>query len=172
MKEYSIIGKPTPNVDGPAKVSGEAQYTIDMTLPNMLYGRILRSPYPHARILSIDTSAAERLIGVKAVVTGKDTLGKKMGIWRRFPELCDEEILCREKARYIGDPVAAVGQPGGVLEQRPALGPHRGDPAELAFLGSAIEPCRQICLVQSGQPTFPVRLRPVAGRRWGRASLR
>jgi 4-hydroxybenzoyl-CoA reductase subunit alpha len=74
----------------------------------MLYGKILRSPYPHAKILSIDTSKAEKLIGVKGVVTGKDTLGKKQGIWRRFPELCDEEILCREKVRYIGDPVAAV----------------------------------------------------------------
>jgi CO/xanthine dehydrogenase Mo-binding subunit len=52
MAEYSIIGKPTPNVDGPAKVTGEAAYTIDMTLPNMLYGKLLRSPYPHAKILS------------------------------------------------------------------------------------------------------------------------
>jgi len=74
----------------------------------MLYGKILRSPHPHAKILTIDTSRAEKLIGVKAVVTGKDTLGKKQGIWRRFPELCDEEILCRSKARYIGDAVAAV----------------------------------------------------------------
>jgi 4-hydroxybenzoyl-CoA reductase subunit alpha len=74
----------------------------------MLYGKILRSPHPHAKILNIDTSQAEKLIGVKGVVTGKDTLGKKQGIWRRFSELCDEEILCREKVRYIGDPVAAV----------------------------------------------------------------
>jgi 4-hydroxybenzoyl-CoA reductase subunit alpha len=74
----------------------------------MLYGKILRSPHPHARILSIDTSKAEKLIGVKAVATGKDTPGRKLGVWRRFPELCDEEFLCREKVRYIGDPVAAV----------------------------------------------------------------
>ena len=59
MKEYSIIGKPTPNIDGPAKVTGEAVYTFDMTLPNMLYGKLLRSPYPHAKIISIDTSKAE-----------------------------------------------------------------------------------------------------------------
>ena len=58
--------------------------------------------------LNIDTSKAEKLVGVKAIVTSKDTIGKKQGIWRRFPELCDEEILCSKKVRYIGDPVAAV----------------------------------------------------------------
>jgi 4-hydroxybenzoyl-CoA reductase subunit alpha len=108
MSKYSVIGQKVHRVDGPEKVTGNARYTFDIVLPNMLYGKILRSPHPHARILNIDTSRAEKLIGVKTVVTGKDTLGKKMGIWRRFPELCDEEILCRSKVRYIGDPVAAV----------------------------------------------------------------
>jgi len=108
MSKYSVIGQRVHRVDGPDKVTGRAKYTFDMVLPNMLYGKILRSPYPHARILNIDTSKAEKQIGVKAVVTGKDTPGRKQGAWRRFPELCDEEILCREKVRYIGDPVAAV----------------------------------------------------------------
>jgi 4-hydroxybenzoyl-CoA reductase alpha subunit len=108
MSKYSVIGQRVHRVDGPEKVTGNAKYTFDLVLPNMLYGKVLRSPYPHAKILSIDTSKAEKLIGVKGVVTGKDTLGKKQGIWRRFPELCDEEILCRKKVRYIGDPVAAV----------------------------------------------------------------
>jgi 4-hydroxybenzoyl-CoA reductase alpha subunit len=108
MSKYSVIGQRVHRVDGPDKVTGRAVYTFDMVLPNMLYGKILRSPYPHAKILNIDTSQAEKLIGVKAVVTGKDTLGKKQGVWRRFPELCDEEMLCRSKVRYIGDPVAAV----------------------------------------------------------------
>jgi len=108
MSEYSIIGKPTKNVDGPAKVSGEAVYTFDMTLPNMLYGKLLRSPYPHARIISIDTSEAEKLQGVKAVITGKDTPGGKYGLWRRFPELCDQTALAMDKVRFIGDAVAAV----------------------------------------------------------------
>jgi 4-hydroxybenzoyl-CoA reductase subunit alpha len=106
--QYAVIGKSHIKVDGHAKVTGSAKYTFDMVLPNMLYGKILRSPYPHAKILKIDTSRAEKMIGVKAIVTGKDTLGHKNGPWRRFPELCDEEILCREKVRYIGDPVAAV----------------------------------------------------------------
>jgi 4-hydroxybenzoyl-CoA reductase alpha subunit len=108
MKEYSIIGKPTPNIDGPAKVTGEAVYTFDMTLPNMLYGKLLRSPYPHARIISIDTSKAEKLPGVKAVITGKDTPGGKWGLWRRFRELADQEALATTKVRFIGDPVAAA----------------------------------------------------------------
>jgi 4-hydroxybenzoyl-CoA reductase alpha subunit len=108
MSKYSVIGQRVRRVDGPDKVTGRAKYTFDMVLPNMLYGKILRSPYPHARILNIDTSKAEKLIGVKAVVTGKDTKGRKQGAWRRFAELCDEEILCREKVRYIGDAVAAV----------------------------------------------------------------
>ena len=106
--KYSVIGKRVRRVDGTEKVTGNAKYTFDLVLPNMLYGKILRSPHPHAKILNIDTRKAEKLMGVKAVVTGKDTPGKKQGIWRRFPELCDEEILCREKVRYIGDPVAAV----------------------------------------------------------------
>jgi len=108
VSKYSVIGQRVHRVDGTEKVTGSAKYTFDIVLPGMLYGKVLRSPHPHARILSIDTSQAERLMGVKAVITGKDTLGRKMGIWRRFPELCDEEILCREKVRYIGDPVAAV----------------------------------------------------------------
>jgi 4-hydroxybenzoyl-CoA reductase alpha subunit len=106
--KYSVIGTRVHRVDGPQKVTGNAKYTFDLVLPNMLYGKVLRSPHPHARILKINTARAKRLIGVKAVVTGKDTIGKKQGIWRRFPELCDEEILCRAKVRYIGDPVAAV----------------------------------------------------------------
>lgn len=108
MKKFTVINTPVHNIDGIAKVTGRAEYTFDVNLPQMLYGKILRSPYPHAEILSINTSQAERLPGVKAVVTGRDTPGKKQGIWRRFKELCDEEILAIEKVRYIGEPVAAV----------------------------------------------------------------
>lgn len=108
MKKFAVINIPIHNIDGIAKVTGRAKYTFDITLPYMLHGKILRSPYPHAKILNIDTSKAESLSGVKAVVTGKDTLGIKQGIWRRFKELCDEEILARSKVRYIGEPIAAV----------------------------------------------------------------
>src|SRR4030043_808945 len=108
MTKYSQIGKRVNMIGGTDKVTGNAQYPTDIVLPGMLYGKILRSPHAHARILNIDTSRAEKLVGVKAVATGKDTIGKKQGIWRRFPELCDEEILCRTKVRYVGDPVASV----------------------------------------------------------------
>ncbi len=108
MAEYKVINTPVHNIDGIAKVTGRAEYTFDVKLPHMLYGKILRSPHPHAKILNIDTSQAEGLTGVKAVVTGQDTLGIKQGIWRRFKELCDEEIIARSKVRYIGEPVAAV----------------------------------------------------------------
>ena len=107
-QKYTVINTPVHNIDGIAKITGRAEYTFDITLPRMLHGKILRSTYPHAEILHIDTSQAERLKGVKAVLTGKDTLGRKQGIWRRFKELCDEEILARDKVRYIGEPVATV----------------------------------------------------------------
>jgi CO/xanthine dehydrogenase Mo-binding subunit len=106
--KYSIIGKPTGNVDGVAKTTGEGKYTFDMTLPNMLYGKHVRSPYPHAKIISIDTSEAEKLPGVKAVITGKDIPGGKWGLWRRFRELCDQIAMAEDKVRFIGEPVAAV----------------------------------------------------------------
>ncbi|MBI4649682.1 MAG: molybdopterin-dependent oxidoreductase [Bacteroidia bacterium] len=108
MNKYNVINTPVHNIDGIAKITGRAEYTFDVKLPGMLYGKILRSPHAHAKILNIDTSRAEALTGVKKVVTGKDTLGIKQGIWRRYKELCDEEILAREKVRYIGEPVAAV----------------------------------------------------------------
>ena len=108
MKKYTVINTPVHNIDGIAKITGRAEYAFDIKFPNMLHGKILRSSYPHAKILRINTKKAEGLSGVKAVVTGKDTLGVKQGIWRRFKELCDEEILARSKVRYIGEPVAAV----------------------------------------------------------------
>ena len=108
MTQYSIIGKRVPRVDAKVKATGEARYTADLKLPGMLYGMILRSPLPHARILNIDTSKAERLPGVKAAITGKDTPGITYGLWRLRSEFMDELPLAIDKVRYIGDEVAAV----------------------------------------------------------------
>jgi len=105
MSSYSVIGKSLPRVDGRVIVTGEAKYVGDIVLPKMLYGKILRSPYPHAQILYIDIDKAKRLPGVKAIITGKDTLGIKYGI---SPELADEYPLAIDKVRYIGDEIAAV----------------------------------------------------------------
>ena len=71
MREYSVIGKRIPRVDGRVKVTGEAKYAADYEMPGMLWCKVLRSPYAHAKILNIDTSPAERLPGVKAVCTGR-----------------------------------------------------------------------------------------------------
>jgi CO/xanthine dehydrogenase Mo-binding subunit len=118
MNKYTVINPHEPfrvlnthvhNIDGIAKVTGRATYTFDVKLPGMLYGKILRSPYPHAKIVKIDASRALALPGVIAVVNGKDdTLGVKQGIWRRYNDLCDEQVLPVDKVRYIGEPVAAV----------------------------------------------------------------
>ena len=105
-QEYSIVGKRVPRVDGAVKVTGEARYTVDRELPRMLYGKILRSPYPHAKILNIDVSKAQKLPGVKAILTGKDTAGIKFGLPTGYP--FDESPLATDKVRYVGDDVAAV----------------------------------------------------------------
>jgi 4-hydroxybenzoyl-CoA reductase alpha subunit len=108
MEELSFVGKSVPRKDGLEKATGRALYTVDMVLPGMVWGKILRSPYPHARILNIDTSRAERLPGVKAVITGKDTLGIKHGFVEtpRYPP--DQYPLAMDRVRYIGEEVAAV----------------------------------------------------------------
>jgi 4-hydroxybenzoyl-CoA reductase alpha subunit len=87
-----------------AKVTGATKFADDLTLPRMLFCKLLRSPHPHARIVRIDTSKAAQLDGVKAVLTGKD-LPIPFGI---LPVSQDEHALCPEKVRFIGDPVAAV----------------------------------------------------------------
>jgi 4-hydroxybenzoyl-CoA reductase alpha subunit len=104
MEELSIVGKPLIKPDAFSKVSGQTKFADDLALPRMLYGRILRSPHAHARILHVDTSRARAHPGVLAVLTGDD-LPIKFGI---LPVSQDEEALAREKVRYVGDPIAAV----------------------------------------------------------------
>jgi len=98
------IGGYVPMVDGPEKVSGRAKYTADVIRPGVLVGRIYRSPHAHAEILDVDVSAAARLPGVKAIVTGADC-DKTFGV---LPIARSEHPLAREKVRYKGEPVAAV----------------------------------------------------------------
>ena len=98
------IGAYVPMVDGPDKVSGRAKYTADLIGPGLLAGRILRSPYSHAEIIDVDVSAALRLPGVKAIVTGADC-DKTFGV---LPIARSEYPLARDKVRYRGEPVAGV----------------------------------------------------------------
>lgn len=102
MKEFSMIGKDVPRLDALEKVTGKAKYSVDLNLPGMLHAKVLRSPYPHARIIHIDTVQAEKATGVKAVITGKDVPEEMIGYIR------DRHILARDKVRFLGEAVAAV----------------------------------------------------------------
>jgi len=102
--ERRVVGRPLRKVDATTKVTGRTLFADDIRLPRMLYARLLRSTEPHARITRIDTSKAEALDGVKAVITGRD-LPEPFGI---LPVSQDEHALCPDKVRFIGDPVAAV----------------------------------------------------------------
>jgi len=99
-----VVGRSLPKVDAVAKVTGRTRFADDLFLPRMLHSRILRSTTPHAEIRAIDTSRAEAIPGVVAVLTGKD-LPIPYGI---LPVSQDEHALCLDKVRFIGDPVAAV----------------------------------------------------------------
>ena len=102
--DFSIIGKRTAMVDAAEKTTGAGKYTDDLSVPGMLIGKILHSPYPHARIKRIDASRAEKLDGVVAVVVGADA-PKTYGI---LPVGHDEYPLALDKVRYVGDNVACV----------------------------------------------------------------
>ena len=97
--EQHLIGFPQRKVEGLDKSTGRAVYTDDIQLPGMLHGKILRSPHPHARILSIDASSALALEGVHGVVTGRD-MPTTYGI---IPWTPDEYPLALDRVRYIGD---------------------------------------------------------------------
>jgi CO/xanthine dehydrogenase Mo-binding subunit len=99
-----VIGHPEPRSDGEEKVTGKAIYTVDVELPGMAHGKILRSPYAHARITRIDASKAEKIPGVFAVITRADQA--RLGMFGAAYK--DQTIVAVDKVRYVGDPVAAV----------------------------------------------------------------
>lgn len=104
-KEYKQITQSKPRIDGVVKATGSGKYCGDLKFPNMLYGKMLTSPYAHAKILSIDTSEAEKIPGVVKVITHKDVPDLKYGI---SPARWDENVLCIDKVRFVGDKLAAV----------------------------------------------------------------
>lgn len=104
MSLYTCRNKRLVRPDGYAKVTGSLKYLTDLSFPNMLYGKILRSPYAHAKIISICTEHAKELKGVRAVVTHQDVPGmNRFGL-----VIPDQPVFCEEKVRYIGDAIAAV----------------------------------------------------------------
>jgi CO/xanthine dehydrogenase Mo-binding subunit len=104
MKDLKIVGESVTRVDALEKVTGKAKYAIDFRIPHMLCGKLVRSPYPHARILSIDTSKAEKLPGLEVVATAKNTPPVKIGT--QIMDRCLFPI--DDRVRFIGDVVAAV----------------------------------------------------------------
>jgi len=103
MTKDSLIGKAVPRIDALEKVTGKTKYTIDIEFPGMLFGRILRSPLPHAKIVRIDPGRAQNLPGVRAVVTGRDFPDLRYGMLVK-----DQRPLARGRVRYVGEKVAAV----------------------------------------------------------------
>jgi CO/xanthine dehydrogenase Mo-binding subunit/aerobic-type carbon monoxide dehydrogenase small subunit (CoxS/CutS family) len=103
-EEGDYIGKNVRRIDAPSKVSGRLKYAGDMVMPGMLHVQVLRSPHPHARIVSIDTSAAEAMPGVEGVITSADVPGEDgFGVF-----VHDQPVMARGKVRYVGEAVAAV----------------------------------------------------------------
>src|SRR3970282_2254588 len=98
-QEFKFVGRSVHRVDGIEKVTGKAKFTGDLKIPGMLYGRILRSSYPHAGISSIDSSRAEALPGVAAVLTAAD-------IGELDPYYNGRPVIAIKKGRYVGEPVA------------------------------------------------------------------
>ncbi len=103
MVTYHVIGQPMRRVDGADKTTGHARYTADVSLPGTLWGKSLHSPYAHARIVRIDTTAAKQVPGVHAVITGADVRG---GLWGRAVK--DVPVLAYDRVRFAGERVAAV----------------------------------------------------------------
>ena len=98
-QELTVVGTAVPRLGLAAKVRGEARYTADLKRPDMLYGRVLRSPHAHARIVRLDTSEAERVPGVRAVLTHRDVPQERL----------DADLLPLEPVlRFVGDEVALV----------------------------------------------------------------
>ncbi len=125
MGNYKIVGQPVRRVDAFEKVTGTIKYGIDLSAPGMLIGRTKRSPHPHARLLSIDTSQARALPGVEAVVTAADIRGtNRHGIERQ-----DQPVLVPlyDRVRMIGEPVAAVAARTKEIAETPSRSGSRMD---------------------------------------------
>jgi CO/xanthine dehydrogenase Mo-binding subunit len=103
VTEARVVGKRVPRLDAYGKVTGKTVFGVDFALPGMLHGRVVRSPYPHARIVSIDVTRAAALSGVRTIIAARDVPDIRYG-----GSLKDEPIFARDHARYAGQPVAAV----------------------------------------------------------------
>src|ERR671918_2281825 len=103
MADFNVVGTSVPRGEGSDKVSGRTVYAADVKLPGLLWAKILRSPQPHARIRRVDISKAEKVPGVRAIITGEDVKGRLIG-----KQIRDMPVLCWDRVRFVGDRVAAV----------------------------------------------------------------
>src|SRR5436305_13091974 len=117
MSDFSIIGKPIALIDSAGKTTGQGKYTDDLSVPGMLIGKILHSPYPHARIKHIDSRRALALEGVVTVVTGVNATNK-YGI---IPVGHDETELAVDNVRIVGDNVACVVPTSESVDEQPSV---------------------------------------------------
>jgi CO/xanthine dehydrogenase Mo-binding subunit len=116
LKKYLAVGKPEPRVEGKYKVSGAALYTADRTLPDLAWGKTVRSPVAHARIAEIDVSRARQFPGVLAVLTGRDVADRPFG-----RQLRDMPILARDRVRFIGEKVVAIAAETAAVAEQAAM---------------------------------------------------
>src|SRR5690348_7384399 len=117
----STVGKSHSMLDAQERVSGRINYVLNVELPGMLVGRILRSPFPHARIVAVDATRAERLAGVGAVLTRGD-FGPTSGYSGRYGRIfCDQSVVAFDRVRFVGDPVAAVAATNEELAEEALL---------------------------------------------------
>src|SRR5258706_14192136 len=100
---YKSVNRAVPRIEGADKVSGKMRYAADLDFPVALAAKVLRSPFPHARILKVDVSKALKRRGVRAVITGADVPGIMVGL-----RMKDMPLLATDRVRYVGEPVAAV----------------------------------------------------------------
>jgi CO/xanthine dehydrogenase Mo-binding subunit len=100
---FKFVGKPIPRLEGAEKVTGKTRYAADVEIPDALWAKLLRSPFPHARLIKVDTSKAKQIPGVRAVISGADIPPVMTGL-----RMKDMPLLARERVRFVGEPVAAV----------------------------------------------------------------
>ena len=110
----SSLGMNVSRVDGPAKIRGWAQYTADVELPGMVYAKVLRSTYPHAKLVRVDASKAEKLPGVVAVLTGADLKGMNAYFG---PVVKYQPVVAIDRVRYVGEVIAAVAAEGRYIAE-------------------------------------------------------
>src|SRR5205823_2126525 len=145
MADYRGLGKAVPRVDAVDKVTGTARYAADMNLPGMLWGKFVRSPHPHARIKRIDTSRAEALPGVRAVITQR-SLGADATIESEDKVhgiKASRKLFCDEYVRYQGEMIGAVAADSAEIEPHACL--------------AKVEPNGRVTVWTSTQSIFTIR---------------